>query len=170
MTFQISALHLVLLLCHTVTHHCKHLPQLCFILSLTLLTHSAFAFLDSLLTCWTTEVQHRYLLLYGENRLQSHVLHLLSFKQLSILRRTFLTSCSNLVPHHLVPLVSDLVESLLEILTDHLHSVSFFLLFPGYFMSFPIEFWGVTSCYKSCVDTFLLHNFHSCTTLFSFSM
>lgn len=169
-TFHLSALHLVLLLCHTVIHHCGHLPQLCTILSLTLLTHYALAFPDGSWTCWTTEVQHRYLLLYGENRLQSPPLHLLSFNQLSILRRTFPASCSNLVPHHLVPLVRDLAECLLEILTDHLHRVSLVLLFLGSFMSFLIDFWGVTSRHKSCVDTFLLPHFHSCLTLFSFSM
>lgn len=82
------------------------------------------------------EVKRTYLLLYGEDRLRSPALHLLSFYQLSILRRI----CSNLVPHHLVPLVRDLAESLLEILTDCLHSISFSLLFLGYFMSFLIEF------------------------------
>lgn len=99
----------------------------------------------------STELQHRFLLLYGGNRLQSPALHFLSFNQLSVLRRTFPPSCSNLVPHHLVPLERDLVESLLEILTDHLHCVSFFLLFICYFISFLI---GVTSHHKSCVDIF----------------
>ena len=170
MTFNLPALHLVLLLCHTAIHHCEHLPQLCTILSLTSLTHYALAFPDSLWTWWTTEVQHRYLLLYGENRLQSPTLHLLSFNQLSILRRIFPPYCNNLVPQHTVPLVRDLVECLLEILTDHLHSIFFLLLFLGYFMSFLVDFWGVTSLHKSCVDILLLHNFHSCMTLFSFSM
>lgn len=163
MTFHLSALNLVLLLCCAVIHCCEHIPQLCITLSLILLTHYAL-----LWTRWITEVQHRYLLLYGEDRLQSPALHLLSYNQLSVLRRTFLPSCSNFVPHHLVPLVRDLVESLLEILTDHLHKISFFLLFLGYFMSFLIEFWGVTSRHKSCVDTLLLHHFHLCTTFILF--
>lgn len=88
-----------------------------------------------------------------------------TFHQLFILRRI----CSNLIPHHLVPLVRDLAESLLEILTDSLHSISFFLLFLGYFMSFLIEFRSVTSLHKGCIYIFLLHHFNSCMTLFSFS-